>query len=209
MIQSSAWAMDLFTKGLYDDRSVYHAVDVVRFCFLHVQLYTKQDNRDAELATRQDSSGQGTKRPNSATWASLWKEIGTALRKYFAEEQWQADHTSEYWSLLRPRTPEELLADDRQLAGECLEIMESAEHGGSDYSSFPDELIVALGLFILPEDVPKYPRLVKLQERRDSQSSDQKSNPSPVAAGQAKITGQTKTAGEVKAAGQEKMRSTQ
>ncbi|EKM50860.1 uncharacterized protein PHACADRAFT_187528 [Phanerochaete carnosa HHB-10118-sp] len=45
----------------------------------------------------------------------------------------------------------------------------SAEEGCPDASAreptFPDELIAALGFFILPEDVSKYPRLARLQER--------------------------------------------
>ncbi|EKM54759.1 uncharacterized protein PHACADRAFT_258812 [Phanerochaete carnosa HHB-10118-sp] len=95
-------------------------------------------------------------------WTSLWNATASGLRKYSAEERWHAEYAQRYWHPTLPHlTPEELLAEDRKFAGECLEIMKCIENGDDTLRSnppmhepaFPDELVAALGFFILPEDV--------------------------------------------------------
>ncbi|EKM50861.1 uncharacterized protein PHACADRAFT_262741 [Phanerochaete carnosa HHB-10118-sp] len=106
--------------------------------------------------------------------SGTFNKITAALRKYFAEKGWQAEGTKFYLWVPTSLTPDELLAEDQKLAGHCLGVMESFELGGgtsgSDVpghkSAFPDGLIAALGLFILPEDYSRYPRLTRLQGRK-------------------------------------------
>ena len=117
---------------------------------------------------------QTTSTLGSINWSNLWKTINSALHKYSRDTMWESTYAEDYWHLpLRVSPPDELLAEDRALAGGCLEIMDSIENESdadrperpASEPTFPDELVTALGLFILPEDVWKYSKLARLQHQ--------------------------------------------
>ncbi|EKM50873.1 uncharacterized protein PHACADRAFT_212798 [Phanerochaete carnosa HHB-10118-sp] len=174
MLDNSTSTAQLYAGDAFDDTERFYTTSMVRFCYLHLRLYAECIENGPPTAIALPLSDQATTAtvPKPATWTSLWNAINAALRKYFVETKWDIGYEEFYYHLRTLRTPSELLAEDRRLAGECLDVMQSVERS-SDTSSpdasarepaFPDELITALGFLILPQDVSKYPRLVKLQE---------------------------------------------
>ena len=163
------------------DRYDLPTIDAVRYCFLYVSLYGRHvtQGRAAQqglIGYRTETEPGDTR--GSINWSNLWKTINSAVRRYSCDKKWEATYIGQYWQLpLRVLPPDELLAEDRELAGGCLEIMDFIE-SESDADGlerpgskpiFPDELVAALGLFILPEDVSKHSRLAGLRD----QDSDQ------------------------------------
>ena len=173
LIAHSASVAQQFADGVFD-RNSFEPTDAVRYCFLHVSLYRKYITeicaaQQGLIGHRTETEPADTR--GSINWSNLWKTISSAVRKYSHDKKWEATYNEQYWHLpLRILPPNELLAEDRALAGECLEIMDSIEsQGDADRLErnkrlpiFPDELVAALGLFTLPEDVSGYPRLARL-----------------------------------------------
>lgn len=69
---------------------------------------------------------------------------------------------------------EEVLEADRAMAADCLRFIASEDEGivalvasTQNGSLFPNELISSLGLFIAPEEVSQFPRLVALHSNID------------------------------------------
>ncbi|GJE91700.1 hypothetical protein PsYK624_078500 [Phanerochaete sordida] len=177
LVEQSTQIANQFALGAYDD---FVPMDMIRFCFLHVKLYaetTKQDRPNTDPAP-QPSSTNDAAVPSAArreppAWARLWYATNAALREYYKMKGWQATYNGSNNSMLP--SPAELLTEDRKLAGECLELIGSLERPGprageaeqsTQVSVFPDMLITALGLFVVPEDVSRYPRLAGIQEQQ-------------------------------------------
>ena len=126
---------------------------------MHLKLYAKYIDPAVTPAGSEDNhKGNQTTGSNSINWTTLWKETSSALRKYFEEKKWDAKHNPQYWYLttVPVLAPNDLLAKDRELARECLELIESTAHnrslnGGDPHSrdrAISEELVSALGLFI-------------------------------------------------------------
>ena len=174
MIAHSASVAQYFADPEYDGG--FPSLDAVRYCFLHVALYREHITAGDHLINHSMVT-QTVDARDSIDWLYLWKTISSAVRRYSRDEKWGATYIKQYWHLpLSVLTPEELLAKDRAFAGECLEIMNSIDGKGNGdrlgrpkrKPVFPDELVAALGLFILPEDVSKYPRLARLQDKEQA-----------------------------------------
>ncbi|GJE90531.1 hypothetical protein PsYK624_066710 [Phanerochaete sordida] len=163
-------------------RDCYTPIDATRLCQLYLRLYLESSSQPPPYSSSIQLSNH---RPDAKTprafaaghWTALWPAVGAALRRYWEKEQWKRGSTIYFLpSYLSFLTPDEVLADDRQIAAECLAVMASSNTSANpgdaqSQSAFPDELFTALGLFILPEDVQRYPRLAKLQEQERLQSS--------------------------------------
>ena len=180
LIANSALVAQESADGKLDETSSFVPVDAVRYCFLHLSLYREQipagRAKERSLITR-NTETQTPNAQGSIDWSGLWKAISSAVHRYFRDTKWEATYDEQYWHLPLPiLTPDELLAEGRELAGKCLEIMDTVE-GEKDADrlerpagepALPDELVAALGLFILPSDVSKYPKLTRLQAQERS-----------------------------------------
>lgn len=170
MIRHSAYVAQSSVGGIYDG-DAFTRTDIVRYCFLHIWIY--REYITAGRTSQQSLINEATNARESISWSDLWTAIGSAVRRYSRDKKWDASDKGLYWHIptLPILTPEEILAGDRDLAGKCLEIIGSIEEGSgarglkphAGQPTFPDELVTALGLFILPENVSKYPRLARLQ----------------------------------------------
>ncbi|GJE97537.1 hypothetical protein PsYK624_137580 [Phanerochaete sordida] len=146
-------------------------MDIVRFCSLHIQLYVHYRQQSQSVTDAKEGNIGQPKVLDAKSWTDLWNEIGAALRKYWRSEVWTQTTNDAWLSKLTLLTAEELLVEDRALAAECLRTIDSMEHvatasrGSEDRDTvFPDTLVTALGLFVLPENVSAYPRLKRLRE---------------------------------------------
>ncbi|EKM52070.1 uncharacterized protein PHACADRAFT_31839 [Phanerochaete carnosa HHB-10118-sp] len=180
MITHSIRLMKVYAAG-HLNGSGFTVLDVVRFTLFHLRLYDIHLGREVHWQPCYSPHPRRTNSPSpladTIDWAGLWHVLVRALKEYKRAERWKKPYSSdqEYWhATTQPiLTADELLAQDRELATECLRITESIEEADSgdechlavDRSTphFEDEFVVALGCFILPEDVPKFPSLVKLE----------------------------------------------
>lgn len=168
-------------------------VDVVRFCSLHIQLYIRCIKDEQQLPDSQQKPDciSPAQPPEPEQWANLWEAISGALRTYWRLEKWKTTRYDPWWSTLTPLGPDDILKEDRHLAGECLTLIGSTEanetyatfRSSSHTTLFPDHIVKALGLFIMPDDVAQYPRLKRLQEEevvvKEKEKKDEANVPSP------------------------------
>jgi hypothetical protein len=98
-------------------------------------------------------------------WKDLWSQLASAINYYIAHKKWEyrgeeADMIVKNKIPVPLIAPEEILAQDRALAEDCLERIACLEKSPylSDYH-FPDELIAGLGRFVLPERRELFPAL--------------------------------------------------
>lgn len=167
MIANSGKVARRFARGVYDQPR-YTAFDMVRFSVLHVHLYIEHSPGHVFTSVADEEASDHDPEadiPGPAAWNILWSDISAALRKYYTDEYWKTLRPG-YW-LAEPTTlpPDVLLAEDRQLVAQCLAVMglDTAPEGGHAMPPFPDEFILALGLFIPPERISQYPKLERLQ----------------------------------------------
>ena len=193
LVAHSATKAQDFSNGMYDEDG-FGFIDAVRYCFLHVSLYGRhvtQGHAAQQGLISHITETEPTNTRGSISWSNLWKAISSAVRKYFRDRKWKATHSDKYWQLPLPiLTPDELLAENRALAGKCLEIMGFIESETESKPIFPDELVSALGLFILPEDFLKYPRLARLLHDQEPAIHAEEEN-----AAQGQTQGASKAAG--------------
>lgn len=179
MIQRSAIVAYTFA---IEDSTTFPPLDMVRFCFVHLQLYEDwvaqhpsqvSYGRDLSPALPQDEVP--TIIPNAIEWPSLWSLTAAAIRHYFYEQMWTASWDSSFsQELFAPRLlmPDALYSRDCQLAGACLTLIDSLSGTTNDRvnpipghnPTFPDDLVAALGLFIAEDEVSKYARLSKMPQ---------------------------------------------
>ncbi|GJE85918.1 hypothetical protein PsYK624_019980 [Phanerochaete sordida] len=167
MICHSIEVADAINRERYDLTST--AIDTIRFCALHLRIYT--NNVTILQQSSQRNVGLLDAQVDADLWATLWDKTADAIYRYRQTESWTRTKQTHWTNGLPPILPVEILNDDRRLAGECLTSIESY---GRDTDSMergqaiPDKLVSALGCFVLPEDVPKYPQLAQLREQEQS-----------------------------------------
>ncbi|GJE90548.1 hypothetical protein PsYK624_066890 [Phanerochaete sordida] len=157
-------------------------IDAVRFCALHIRLYIRFIKDKQQLPPLQQKSDYipPAQAPDSDQWAKLWEAISGALRTYWRLEKWKTTKYDPWWSTLTPIGPDDVLKEDRWLAGECLTLIGSIEadenyamsRSPHQNTHFPDNIVKSLGLFITPDDIADYPCLQRLQEEREKEEGD-------------------------------------
>lgn len=101
-------------------------------------------------------------------WSTLWMTCSEVVRAYYENKDWEKGYINASWEVDSPlASPEELFKEDRVLACECLDIIQShpgrivrpdAASGKGD-GQVPGELVAALWLFISEEETPRFAEL--------------------------------------------------
>lgn len=172
LIRISAIVARDFSKGT-TDKIRGTRFGAIRFCFLHLSLYAAHitaERAGQQSLIRHHRQIRMTKAQVLFHWSLLWNAISPAVRRYSRDKMWEAAQDGLYWhsQSLPILSPDKLLAEDRELAGKCLEIIEMLEHdsdgdgGGDNDGDKPDtsaeelpflnELLAAIGLDPLAEE---------------------------------------------------------
>ena len=166
-----------YVGGEYDDGSLRVPLDYVRFCSVYLELFEqwiqRQPTQQDKLVQLSDELGGDV---SSATlelraWSTLWESLGPAIARYQAKSGWSTPSMlfAVCNQTMTSLPPEQVLAQDRELAETCLRRIHAIESGDSSdcvpnrASIFPDELVMALGSFIDPEKASEFPRLRRVE----------------------------------------------
>lgn len=182
---SSSRIVKKFREGIYDHKEKYTPLDLTQFLLVHLKLYEtwihgrraiRSEDTEIQLLPIQ-APNTSPKDVKSEDWRELWSQLHHAVRYYWEKKGWNEGLSDRPWfnHSIPNLTPKEVFACDREIAEECLSRMESideairasgdaalsSKYTGQD-SVFPDELVTAVGLFILPKRVAGFPRLHRL-----------------------------------------------
>lgn len=154
---------DLYANGKY----TVH-LDIVRFCLAHLRLYSAYLRSPIPAGTMEPEDGSSPAFDLTPTdWEALWSQVSASLHKYWKTKGWKVAHEDLPWhDKTRPRsTSDQILEQDREMAEASLNLMDSIDSSDCDTgvsSLFPDDLVVALGLFIRYPKIAQLPRLARL-----------------------------------------------
>lgn len=138
------------SDGEYSVASGWDQLDAVRMCRALLKVYVSAENQVR------------------SQWASLWMTCSKVVRAYHENKDWEKGYINAAWEVDSPlASPEELFKEDRALACECLDIIQShpehivrpASASGKAGGQVPGELVAALWLFISEEETPRFEEL--------------------------------------------------
>ena len=164
MLSHSILVAKSFCRGDYVAEKEYDPLDMVLFASMHIRIYK-------QLLAR--SPLDRLTEAYLRKWRDLWSELQVAVHKYWDTEGWTAAFVKR--TLWEDRTLDRdvCLQRDREAVEDCLRVLEELEAGRTDTGKttdemspifvLPDELVTALGLYVLPTDVSGFPRLARLR----------------------------------------------
>ena len=143
---------------------------------IHQKLVGTPSKLPGDVATSDDAELE--------QWSALWEAMHPAIARYWNMPRSTLDalNLEGRNNTIPPETPEVILAQDRELAEDCLcrmQEMEDVANPGNTVDRppiFPDKLVTAVGLFVLPDRVRNFPRLERLLSEESPSVSDAVSN---------------------------------
>ena len=174
-------------QDVFKDASTYPPISYIRLYSVYARTFQKLLGTPSTRMKQARNSPLPQKPPVATLddkelehWSALWEAMHPAIARYWNKSEWTLE-TIDFETrnnTIPPESPEVILAQDRELAEDCLcrmQEMEDASNPGHTADRppvFSDKLVTAVGLFVLPERVHKFPRLQLLQFKESPSVSD-------------------------------------